>query len=222
MTDQRFFVVRSPRDVVHISGPEVVDYLQGQISQEVEALETGESRLSFALEPRGRVESLFRLTRLAADIFLADTEPGFGKGLRQSLERFKLGTKAEFETAAWQMLAVRGDCDRALADGLAVDTLWPGSARAAPDAPSAQLTAGFDVLAEAPALSLPAPPADAGRAAEILEWLRLLHGLPLIGREIQPGDIPNETGIVEAAASFTKGCYRGQELVERIDSRAGG
>ncbi|MYJ48235.1 MAG: hypothetical protein F4070_11450 [Acidimicrobiales bacterium] len=58
-------------------------------------------------------------------------------------------------------------------------------------------------------------------AAEF-EALRMAYGVPAMGIEIQPGDIPNETGLVEQAASFTKGCYRGQELVERIDSRTGG
>ncbi|WP_419841057.1 YgfZ/GcvT domain-containing protein [Candidatus Poriferisodalis sp.] len=66
-------------------------------------------------------------------------------------------------------------------------------------------------------------PAEAERlSADEFDALRMAFGLPAMGIEIQPGDIPNETGLVERAASFTKGCYRGQELVERIDSRAGG
>ena len=44
---------------------------------------------------------------------------------------------------------------------------------------------------------------------------------PAMGSEIAPGEtIPAETGITEVAVSFTKGCYPGQELVERMDSRA--
>ena len=43
---------------------------------------------------------------------------------------------------------------------------------------------------------------------------------PAMGREIVPGDtIPAETGVTSAAVSFTKGCYTGQELVERMDAR---
>ena len=43
---------------------------------------------------------------------------------------------------------------------------------------------------------------------------------PAMGREIVPGDtIPAETGVTGAAVSFTKGCYTGQELVERMDAR---
>ncbi|MGZ4673555.1 MAG: CAF17-like 4Fe-4S cluster assembly/insertion protein YgfZ [Ilumatobacteraceae bacterium] len=43
---------------------------------------------------------------------------------------------------------------------------------------------------------------------------------PKMGAEIVPGEtIPAETGLADVAISFTKGCYPGQELVERMDSR---
>ena len=45
-------------------------------------------------------------------------------------------------------------------------------------------------------------------------------GWPAMGSEIVPGEtIPAETGITDAAVDFKKGCYPGQELVERMDSR---
>lgn len=57
------------------------------------------------------------------------------------------------------------------------------------------------------------------------EWLaeseRIESGIPAWGRELTEATIPNETGWASAAVSFTKGCYVGQELVERIDSRGG-
>jgi folate-binding protein YgfZ len=59
-----------------------------------------------------------------------------------------------------------------------------------------------------------APTAEAARAA------RIEAGWPAMGAEIVPGEtIPAETGITAVAVSFTKGCYPGQELVERMDSR---
>jgi tRNA-modifying protein YgfZ len=49
---------------------------------------------------------------------------------------------------------------------------------------------------------------------------RIGAGWPRMGAEIIPGEmIPAETGLTDAAVSFTKGCYPGQELVERMDSR---
>lgn len=50
-------------------------------------------------------------------------------------------------------------------------------------------------------------------------WVAVAHGFPAWGGELDEGTIPNATGLVSSAASFTKGCYTGQELVERIDSR---
>jgi tRNA-modifying protein YgfZ len=52
------------------------------------------------------------------------------------------------------------------------------------------------------------------------EAARIEAGWPAMGSEIVPGEtIPAETGISEAAVDFKKGCYPGQELVERMDSR---
>ena len=94
----RLVVATVPRDVVIVSGPEAELYLQGQISADVAALEPDESALSFLLEPRGRIEALFVISRTGPDTFVADTEPGFGGEMTASLARFKLRTKVEFSS----------------------------------------------------------------------------------------------------------------------------
>jgi folate-binding protein YgfZ len=49
---------------------------------------------------------------------------------------------------------------------------------------------------------------------------RIAAGWPAMGSEIEPGErIPAEIAVVPVAVDFTKGCYPGQELVERMDSR---
>jgi folate-binding protein YgfZ len=54
-----------------------------------------------------------------------------------------------------------------------------------------------------------------------VEHDRIVAGWPRLGAEIEPGEtIPGGTGLTRLAVSFTKGCYPGQELVERMDSRA--
>ncbi len=58
-------------------------------------------------------------------------------------------------------------------------------------------------------------------AEAVSEVCAILRGFPRWGRELDDSTIPNATGLVDRAASFTKGCYTGQELVERIDSRGG-
>ena len=220
-----------PRDVVVMAGPEAADYLHGQLSADIAALEVGGSTLSFLLEPRGRIDGVFVISRTGADTYVADTEPGFGEPVAASLNRFKLRTRIEIDCGQWNMHALRGpravvepDGSSSVAASLAaVTAVGPEDAPEHVVRPAHwPLATGQDVLCRpggAPAQ--PSETAEPVSAAEF-EALRMAYGLPAMGTEIQPGDIPNETGVVERAASFTKGCYRGQELVERIDSRAGG
>ena len=56
---------------------------------------------------------------------------------------------------------------------------------------------------------------------EAYEAVRIEAGIPVMGRELDEGTIPAEAGVVDRSVSFTKGCYTGQELVARIDSRGG-
>lgn len=53
---------------------------------------------------------------------------------------------------------------------------------------------------------------------QALEWWRVVHGIPQYGQDIRDRDLPQETGQTQAL-NFTKGCYIGQEIVERIRSR---
>ncbi len=64
---------------------------------------------------------------------------------------------------------------------------------------------------------LPEYPRDVAEA--LVEALRIEAGLPAMGREIDSNTIPAYTAILDRVVSFGKGCYVGQELVERIDSR---
>lgn len=53
---------------------------------------------------------------------------------------------------------------------------------------------------------------------QALEWWRVVHGIPHYGQDIRDRDLPQETGQMQAL-NFNKGCYIGQEIVERIRSR---
>jgi tRNA-modifying protein YgfZ len=64
------------------------------------------------------------------------------------------------------------------------------------------------------------PAAEGARVSEDLERARVVAGWPRIGAEIVLGEtVPAETGLTAVAVNFRKGCYPGQELVERMDSR---
>ena len=198
------------RDVVRVSGADAAAYLQGQISQDVDAVEVGASAWSLVLAPQGKVDAWFRLTRLGGNEFLIDLDAGFAGALVARLERFKLRVDAAFEILeGWQMLSIRGsggapDGLEAVGAELRVPVAWPGFE-------------GVDLLG--PEVSLPVGVVDSPAAMEVA---RIRAGWPAMGRELTERTIPAEVaGLVESSVSFTKGCYTGQELVARIDSRGG-
>ena len=197
------------RDVLRVVGPEAIAYLQGQLSQDVAGLAVGAGALSFLLQPQGRLDALVRVTRTAPDAVVVDTDAGWGDAVVARLTRFKLRTRADIERLEWRALALRGPgLDRAAvampAEGVMADAPWPRFA-------------GVDVLG-------PDPVVPAGVrlcAAAAYEALRVKAGVPVMGAELDERTIPAETGLVPLAASFTKGCYTGQELVARMDARSG-
>ncbi|MGH9126269.1 MAG: YgfZ/GcvT domain-containing protein [Acidimicrobiales bacterium] len=202
------------RDAISVSGRDAVAFLQGQCSQDVAALGVGESKWTWILQPRGKVEVLARVSRTGADAMVLDTDGGWGEAMLTRLNRFKLRTKADIEPLDWRCLGLRGPRSAeaaAFADGigrggtvLALDASWPG-------------LPGVDLMGPDPQL----PPGVTLAPDEVWEWARVEAGVPRMGAELTEDTIPAETGLVATTVSFTKGCYTGQELVARIDSRGG-
>jgi folate-binding protein YgfZ len=195
---------RTTRDLLMVHGPDAATYLQSQLSQDLAGLEVGASRWSFVLAPDGKVDALVRVLHFD-DRFALDIAAGFGDALTARLRRFLIRTKADVEQSAWTCLAVRGPgAAEVEAVGGHRAVSWWGSDRA------------VDVVGADPM----APPGMAEVGGAELETARVEAGWPAMGREIRPGEsIPAETGLVDVAVSFTKGCYPGQELVERMHAR---
>lgn len=190
------------RDVISVNGPESAGYLQGQISQDVEQLAIGDAAWSFVLQPQGKVDGWFRITRTAEETFELDLDAGFGEGVLARLERFKLRTKADFSLATVPMLAVRGPEAVAPPETQPRALVRPGQA-------------GFDLLGDDVQRMQDLPLGPDG----VLDTLRVRAGVPAMGTELTEKTIPAEAGVVDESVSFTKGCYVGQELVARVDSR---
>lgn len=206
--------VEIDRAVVRVAGPEAVPYLQGQLSQDVEGLAVGRSAWSFVLQPQGKVAVWLRVTRLADDELLLDTEAVAGDALAERLLRFKLRTNFDLERLPWRCLALRGAAVPEL--DLTTAAVGAGTAVAAALWPSLP---AVDLLGPQPV-----PPAGVRVcSAEAYEALRIEEGVPAMGKELSDATIPAEAGpwVIGASVSFTKGCYTGQELVARIDSRGG-
>jgi folate-binding protein YgfZ len=199
-----------PRDVVRVAGPDAVSFLQGQLSQDVAALAEGSSALSFVLQPSGKVDALVRVSRGAGDEVFVDTQGGFGEAVVARLRKFKLRVKADVDPVpGWRCLRIlgsrtpRGGVEPG-GEGLEVSTGWP-------------TLPGVDRLGPAPAV-----PDDVEVCSiEAFEPVRILAGVPRMGVDLTERTIPAEADIVDLTVSFTKGCFTGQELVARIDSRGG-
>jgi folate-binding protein YgfZ len=198
------------RTVVRVTGPDAVSYLHGQLSQEIEGLEIGASAWSLLLTPKGRVDVWMRVTRVDEHEVLLDTDGDHGEALVARLERFKLRTDATIELLDWQAVAVRGPASGTAApaedDTISVGVAWPG-------------LVGVDLLG--PNTSVPAGATEVDAVA--IERQRVAVAMPAMGAELTNDTIPAEMGtaFVESSASFTKGCYVGQELVARMASRGG-
>jgi folate-binding protein YgfZ len=102
------------------------------------------------------------------------------------------------------MVAVRGAAPVAAPDGCAaLPVRWSTGT-------------GVDVIGPRAAL---APIAPHGLTAEDYERARIESGVPRLGPDLDDSTIPQEAGLDRDSVSFTKGCFLGQELVARIDSR---
>lgn len=208
------------RDVVVADGRDAATYLHGQLSQNVEGLAEGSSAWSLLLEPTGRVTSWLRITRVGAETFWLDVDCGTGAPTLARLDRFKLRTEATFELrASVPCVAIRGpESPDAAAIGTAVAGIADDAVVVALDWPG---SIGTDVLG-ASIDELSAVLADLGVAVgepAVVELERVEAGRPVVGAEFGEKTIPAETGVVDRSADFTKGCYVGQELVARVDSR---
>ena len=222
------------RDVVEVAGRDASSYLQGQISQDVDSISAGGSAWSLVLAPTGKLTAWFRLHRVGDEQFYIDVEAGWAAPLVERLERFKLRTAVEFSLLdGWQMLSLRKELNDTDPEQTAPTIQAALSQAALSQAALSQ--AALSQAALSATFSWPGFSGsdhldvglDARSRIEIddagFEQARIRAGVPRLGLDIGENTIPAEGGanLIEGSVSFTKGCYTGQELVARIDSRGG-
>ena len=202
-------VVPVARDVVRVSGRDAVAYLQGQCSQDVEALEIGSSADALLLTPQGKLDALVRVTRAGEDDLYVDVEAGYGAAVITRLGRFKLRVQADIDAVDWRIVALRGPGTTAALG----DEMPPGTALVVPYTWGG--VTGVDLLGADPRV----PDGVRRCGPEAWQTLRVEAGIPAMGAELDERTIAAEAGLLERCVSFTKGCYTGQELVARLDAR---
>ena len=215
---------RSGRGKILVSGPDAAEYLQGQLTNDIEALAEDEGCYAALLDRKGHLQSDMRVLRLSSGGIWLDLEPEPTGAVLSHLRTYCIGREVEIEdaTEAWAILSLIGP--RAAEVG-GFEGLGPEHAQRFRD------WEGIDVLGAATALGvdLVARAEDAGTVRELalaagavevgeeaFEILRIESGTPRFGAEMSTETMPAEAGIVDAAVSFTKGCYIGQEPVARL------
>jgi folate-binding protein YgfZ len=220
---------RSDRGAVVVTGPDAWSYLQSLVSADLDVVGDGSGVHSLLLTPQGKLDVDFRLLRVGDDAWL-DCDPGFGERLAGSLNRFRIRVDCEVtdRSGSWGSSAVRGPDAAARTDVLGVelaaaphahvrweDTVvvrvpWPGGDGFDVVGPPERVGEAMNRLAEAGVTRV---------GAEAYESVRIELGIPRQGFELDEKTIPQEAFLELDAVSFTKGCFLGQELVCRIDTR---
>ena len=217
---------RSGRGKLMLSGSEAAEYLQGQLTNDVEALAPGEGQYAALLDRKGHVQADMRVLRPGAEEIWIDTEAAALEPARRHLEMYKIGRNVAIAdlTAERAILSLLGPRSAELAGTAAL----PENACETTSVGGVECLAvgtewGIDLIVRAAeADGLRRAPAGGGApevSDAVAEVLRIEAGRPRFGAELGPETMPAEAGIVERAVSFTKGCYIGQEPVARLHYR---
>ena len=201
----------SARARIVARGRDRARFIHNLTTNEVKKLAPGDSRYAFVLTPQGRiVGDVYILCR--ADDLLLDTEPELREKVRLHILKYKVADQVELEdvTDTTASIGVEGP--------------------AAPPALEGFSTAPFTITGQ-PGYRIYCSPADAPEVIRSLEAagvkpasaedariVRVENGKPRYGDDIFDATLPQETEQMHAV-SFNKGCYLGQEIVERIRAR---
>ncbi len=197
-----------PSGILDVSGEDRVEFLQGQLTQEMRGLAPGETRAAAGLTPKGKLLYVARVVGLDDRIRLLLPE-----GLRQivldHIRKYAVFTKVAIEDRSGDFIRVGlygPEAARLPAPDWALRLPGEGEYAAelvAPVSRGAELAALLDSAGSA---EIP------GETAEVL---RVEAGRPRFGSDMDSTNLPDEVGM-DDALSTTKGCYVGQEVVARL------
>jgi tRNA-modifying protein YgfZ len=210
---------RSDRGKLLLTGSEAAEFLQGQVTNDVEGLAPGTGCYALLLTHKGKVRTDMRVLR-GEDWMLLDTEPDGLTPLARTVEMYGIGRDvgARDVSSERSIVSLIGPAAR---DRL--DAAPPDQEYAFVEGEHGIYVAtdlGVDVIAPADSVgglhgALGAEPVT----LETAECLRIESGRPLFGVDLDDSTIPQEAGLNERAVSFDKGCYVGQETVARLHYR---
>jgi tRNA-modifying protein YgfZ len=242
---------RSERGKLALTGPGAVEFLNGQVTNELSTLQPGGGCYAAFLTHKGKMLGDLRILAVgdaaatdaeaggdaaggetaAAGVseLLLDTERVALQGLFDMIRRFKVGYELELHKRTLErgLLSLIGP-DAATVAGVdgpegvlpEVEHAHAATTIDGVDALAVRTDVGVDLICDAAdtdALSAALQVRGAMPVSEAAaECVRIEHGRPRYGLDLDDSVIPQEAGLNERAVSFTKGCYVGQETVARL------
>jgi tRNA-modifying protein YgfZ len=227
-------LVTLARATLDVSGPKRQDYLHAMLSNDVKSLRPGEGCRAASMSSKGSLQAIVRVLADASVVVL-ETEQERLEPVLRTLEHHKVGAPVRFATRPVDVIGVLGP--RAPEILAAAGAELPAAALDAhretrvADQPLRVVRAGdlpgggfvLHVAHEAGGAVLAALEArgavPVGRDA--LDALRVEAICPWYGKDVAEDNLLHETGLLAVLHSPTKGCYVGQEVVARLESRGG-
>jgi tRNA-modifying protein YgfZ len=227
---------RSERGKLALTGEEAVEFLNGQVTNELSTLVPGDGCYAAFLSHKGKMLGDLRVIAVGAgpedpiEELLLDTERVALQALFDMIRRYQVGYRVQLHkrTLESALLSLIGPGSHALLDRVTESSSSPQSAEhnhlsGVIEGRAVRLIAtdvGVDLLCEATDRDRVWRALIDGGAQQVSELaaevLRVEHGRPRFGLDIDESTIPQEAGLNERAVSFTKGCYVGQETVARL------
>jgi folate-binding protein YgfZ len=214
---------RGGRGVIAVNGPDGAEYLQGQVTNDVEALGVGDGQYAALLDRKGHMQTDLRVLRVGDEEILVDLEPQTKDAALRHLTMYSIGRDVAIADATGERSLISLIGPRAAE--IASSPPLPEFANEAITVAGTRAIAvgtrhGIDLFCAAGDRErLLAALIEAGAvevSPEAAEIVRVEAGVPRFGAEMDAGTMPAEAAIVEDAVSFTKGCYIGQETVARL------
>lgn len=227
------------RTYFSFSGPDGVRYLNAILTNNIKDLKTGEGIVSLFLNPQGRIQAEIE-TYAEAERLLCVSFAMIREKLLPALDRYIIMDDVTLtdESAHYGTLALEGPDSGGILKqltGIGLESLaelgWTDSRvgpfpcritrRSPAGIPSAEFLCEQSQIDSLWKVLLEAVVAHGGGPTgyTALNTLRLEAGLPWFGYDFGEKQIPHEAGLENSHISYTKGCYTGQEIVERVRSR---
>ena len=219
------------RAKIRVTGSDRLRWLNGMLSNTVQSLPEGQGNYSFLLSAQGRIQGDCYVYRRADDLLL-DTSRDQAPAVISHLDHFIIMDDVELADVSQQWTGLSLSGPKASQVLATLGFVSKGSEGENARMHSIQIGEVACTLIEAPSryelwfapehvLAVWETLQAAGAVAcglEAVEALRVFQGIPLYGIDIYDRDLPQETA-QKRALNFNKGCYLGQEIVERIRSR---